>query len=142
MSIFKKEYDAKKLYSCYIKYDDLGYSAVTVKTAKTVVYQVGDIYYDMRRVFPITHLSEKPHGDFQLYYKKDEPTYPSFYGGDKKCEIVDGSLDLFYKDGREKFTLNEIIKDMVDDPDIYTSWPGFSTEVADDEKQGKYGSKK
>ena len=126
MKFFKqKELDASKLFYCRIRKATDG----IVYTEKTVVYQVGEIYYDMRRINWAWELSKKPHGDQLLYYKKDESTMPTFYDN-VQCDIIEDSLELFYKDGRKTFTINEVINDMVEDNELDTDWPGFSTEQA------------
>ena len=140
LKLFKpKEIDANNLFSCYVKLYDEDYP-ISKKTIKTVVYKSGDIYWDMRRIFWASELKNEKVPflkDFQLYYAKDESTYPSYYHK-TRCVLVGETLKRFYPENKDTFTLPEIQKDMVKDHEIETAWPDFSTSIEEDIRRGKY----
>lgn len=113
-----REYDTNNLFKCRVFDLDLEVSVYTV------VYRIKDVYYDMRLIGNSFDLSAFGRLDNRLYYRT-EKTRNLYYGTDRV--LLFDSLQPFYGDDKETFNIKELIIDMVDDQDIFTDWPGFST---------------
>ena len=125
---FMKKLNAKKLFSCTVRDFDLN------KDIYTVVYKINDVYYDMRLIFNRFDLTPLGLLFNRLSYAEDIQ-YNDYYG--TKTVILMDTLQPFYKDNKEFFTIKELINDMVDDPLLYTDWPDFSTYVTHKRKLNK-----
>lgn len=121
-----KKYDTRNLFRCMVRDFDLN------KDIYTVVYKIKDVYYDMRLISNAFDLTTFGRLDNRLSYKS-EKTRNDYYGTQRM--ILLDTLQPFYEDEREFFTIKELIDDMVDDPHIYTDWPGFSTYVASQKRK-------
>ena len=113
-----KELNANKLYSCYVH--DLSIN----KYIYTVVYKIKDTYYDMRLINNLLDLSAIGRLNNSLSYNTDI-TRNGFYGTQRV--LLEDTLEKYYKDGRETFLIKDLLNDMVNDENIFTDWPGFST---------------
>ena len=123
-----KKLNAKKLFSCTVRDLDLN------KDIYTVVYKIKDVYYDMRLIFNSFDLTPLGLLFNRLSYSEDN-RYNDYYG--TETVILMDTLQPFYKDNKEFFTIKELINDMVDDPLLYTDWPDFSTYVTHQRKLNK-----
>ena len=99
-----KRLESKNLFKCYVYDDDLKESIYTV------VYKIKDDYYDMRLVSSPFDLSVVGRLGNRLSYRVDGKKN-SYYGTERK--IIAETLQPFYSDGREFFTIKELIVDMV-----------------------------
>ena len=113
-----KELNANNLYSCYVH--DLSINSYIY----TVVYKIKDTYYDMRLINNLFDLSIIGRSNNSLSYNTDI-TRNGFYGTQRV--LLEDTLEQYYKDGRETFLIKDLLNDMVNDENIFTDWPGFST---------------
>jgi len=123
-----KKLNAKNLFSCIVYDFDLGGDIYTV------VYRIKDVYYDMRLIHNSFDLTSLGLLSNRLSYTEDKK-WNSYYGTERA--VLMDTLQPFYKDNREFFTIKELILDMVDDPLLDTNWPGFSTYAAHQKKLNK-----
>ena len=118
--------DANRLFYCKVYDPDLDYDT------NAVVYQVGEIYYDMRQITNILDLTAIGRLFCPLYYFKDEVSKPSFYYH-KRCVLIGSSLEKYYGQNKRTFTVKELINDMIEDDRIDTGSP-YYTEYAEKRK--------
>lgn len=123
-----KKLNAKDLFSCIVHDFGLGVDIYTV------VYKIKDVYYDMRLIHNSFDLTPLGLLGNRLSYTEDIK-WNSYFG--TESAILMDTLQPFYKDNREFFTIKELILDMVDDPLLDTNWPGFSTYDAQQKKLNK-----
>ena len=123
---YMKTLNANCLYSCYVHDLDLN------DYIYTVVYKINDTYYDMRLInnpfdlFIIGRLTNI------LSYNAGI-TRNGFYGTQRV--LLKDTLEPYYKDGRETFLIEDLLNDMVNDENIFTDWPGFSTYLIHERKR-------
>ena len=121
-----KALNANSLYSCYVYDLDLD------SYVYTVVYKINDTYYDMRLISNPLELFTIGRLINHLSYNTSI-TRNGFYGTQRV--LLKDTLDLYYKDGRETFLIEDLLNDMVNDENIFTDWPGFSTYLIHERKR-------